>query len=388
MKRAWTTGTVGLALAATMVLAPSLQARAASPVLLADGDSDFSIADIRAGRVSDIPPPPRPSGQEARHGQQDLAVAQSPTGVLAIVDRSMLRQGITSAASPSFVDLSWEAPSRAAQYGISRDGELLATLPVGASNFRDTAVVGGRTYRYEIVSLRDTDTDWNARMWSMNVRVPTAPAMGEGLSRSLHVQAVAATRKGKGASATTTITWETFIPQRRVDAPPVGCDYGNGYEFGGDGHGYDWKSSSYRTAVHAVIDWKKKSVQGHVSIGTTHVYRKKDGKLVSKKTASGSKSYAKKMGSGSDYVDVRMVTHASNPYCGVTAIDGAFSIHLTQKGDYAIFSGNHRQMPNHYVYIYDGGKVTDVYKHDAASPLCLVGAILCDLTPFYGRGSF
>ena len=79
-------------------------------------------------------------------------------------------------------------------------------------------------------------------------------------------------------------------------------------------------------------------------------------------------------------VDVRMVTHASNPFCKVTAIDGAFSMHLTQSGNYAIFSGNHRQMPNHYIYIYDGGKVTDVYKRDAASPLCLVG--------FYGRGSF
>ncbi|WP_281256662.1 hypothetical protein [Melittangium boletus] len=38
--------------------------------------------------------------------------------------------------------------------------------------------------------------------------------------------------------------------------------------------------------------------------------------------------------------------------------------------------------------VYDGGKVTDVYKRDAASPLCLVGAILCELANFYGRGSF
>lgn len=191
-----------------------------------------------------------------------------------------------------------------------------------------------------------------------------------------------------GAAKTTTVSWVTFIPQRRVDAPRVGCDYGKGFAFGGDGHGYDWTSSSYRTAVHALITWSSKSVQGHVSIGTTHVYRKSDGRLVAQKTASGAKSYAKKMGSGSDYVDVRLVTHAGNPFCDLTAIDGAFSMHLTKSGTYRIFSGNHRQMPNHYVYIYNGGRVTNVYKRNAVSPLCLVGAALCELANFYGSGSF
>jgi|GEM_PF-3729393 len=59
--------------------------------------------------------------------------------------------------------------------------------------------------------------------------------------------------RARATAATTTVTWETFIPQSRVDAPPAGCDYGDGYEFGGDGHGYDWKASSFRTAAHAVI---------------------------------------------------------------------------------------------------------------------------------------
>jgi len=190
------------------------------------------------------------------------------------------------------------------------------------------------------------------------------------------------------AATTTTVSWITFIPQSRIDAPPVGCDYGRGYAFGGNGRGYDWKSSSYKTAVHAVIDWSSKSVKGYVSMGTTRVYRKSNGELVDKKTTSGAKSYARKIeGSGSGYVDVRLVTHAQNPFCGLGAIDGALSMRVFQRGEYYVWSGNHRQMPNHHVYIYDGrsGRVTDVYTRDAASPLCLVA---CELARFYGQGSF
>jgi hypothetical protein len=305
---------------------------------------------------------PHPGLAATHHyGLKDLAVAKSSTGPVAIVDRSMLGQGITSAANPYFVDLSWDAYSKAGRYVVSRDGKPLSTPAAGVSNFRDTSVVGGRTYRYNVIPLLPADAKRKARMWSMKVRVPSAPAAGEHLSRSLQRQA-ASEAHAMSAATTTTVSWETFIPQSRIDAPPAGCDYGRGYAFGGDGHGYDWTASSFRTAVHAVINWNSKSVDGYVAIGTTHVYRKSDGRLVAQRTASGAKSYAKKMGSGSDYVDVRLVTHAGNPFCHLSAIDGAFSMHLTQGGNYSIFSGNHRQMPNHYVYIYNGGRVTDVYK--------------------------
>lgn len=196
------------------------------------------------------------------------------------------------------------------------------------------------------------------------------------------------TARAATAAATTTISWVTFIPQSRINAPPAGCDYGRGYAFGGDGHGYDWTSNSYRTAVSAVINWSSKSVDGYVSIGTTHVYRKRDGKLVAERTASKARSYAKLGYWYHNEAVVRMVTHASNPFCHVGAIDGALSIRLTRQGRYSFLSGNHREMPNHYIYIYNGGHVTDVYKDDAAGPLCLVGPALCDLAYFYGSGDF
>ncbi|MBK6872726.1 MAG: hypothetical protein IPG94_15555 [Kineosporiaceae bacterium] len=89
-------------------------------------------------------------------------------------------------------------------------------------------------------------------------------------------------------------------------------------------------------------------------------------------------------------MDIHMVTHASNPFCPSVAgaIDGAFSITLTQSGSYAIFSGKHRQMPNHYVYLYDQSAVKDVYKLTYANPLCLFGAATCALATFWGSGSF
>ena len=79
-------------------------------------------------------------------------------------------------------------------------------------------------------------------------------------------------------AATTTLSWVTFIPQAKVGAPLVGCSYGSGYQFGGDGHtAFDWTSSKYRTAEHAVIDWKAKKVTGYVSVHASHVYKKSTG---------------------------------------------------------------------------------------------------------------
>jgi len=349
-------------------------------------DSIFSIADIRSGRISDV----SSTGQfvqEPEDQQQDLAVVIAPTGTLAIVDRSLLAHGAVAAATPSFVDLSWDVYSSMAQYGVSRNSEVIAVLAPGVSQFRDPSVVGGEMYRYNIVPLLDTGSAPDAKMWSIKVGVPRRPAAEEAPAHSLYLQA-AAQASARAVAATTTVSWVTFIPQARVGAPRVGCAYGHGYEFGGDGRSFDWRASSFRTAVHAVVTWSTKAVAGHVAMGTTHVYRTSDGRLVSQRTASGSKSYAKKLGSGSNYVDVRLVTHAGNPYCGLTAIDGAFSMTLTRSGNYSIFSGNHRQMPSHHVFIYDGGQVTDVYRLNAASPYCLAGAILCELANFYGNGSF
>ncbi|MGO4256937.1 hypothetical protein [Marmoricola sp. RAF53] len=189
------------------------------------------------------------------------------------------------------------------------------------------------------------------------------------------------------AGTTTTVSYVTFIPQSRIDAPVIGskpaCDYGKGYQFGGDGHSaFDWRSPSYRTALHATINWHDKKVVGNRSVEATRVYRKSSGRLVTQKTATSKYMTAKALGwgsrAGSAYVDIRMVTQATNPFCqgilGVKgAINGALTIRLYKNGWWEIRSGSYRRMPNTYIYIYNRGQVSDVVKGKYSSPLCLIG---------------
>jgi hypothetical protein len=307
------------------------------------------------------------------------------SGKEAIVDESLLSRGALAAADPSFVDLSWDALSPSTSYLITRDGNQIANITAGTMAYRDISVDAGSTYRYDIIPALDPDDlDPRAEVWSIQVHVPR-----EDGSLSAHAESLSK----RAAAATTTLSWITFIPEKRINAPTVGgkalCKYGKGYQFGGDGHGFNWKASSYRTAAHAVITWKTKKVSGSTAVGTTHVYKKSTGKLVSKKTASAKDMVVKKLGSSGSSVDIRMVTHATNPYCPGGAIDGAFTMTLTKSGSWSIRSGNHRQMPNHHIYIYDGGKVTNVYTRKYANAACLLGAATCDLASLAGRyGNF
>lgn len=375
-----------------VAIAPALlvghTATAAPHPAPAGGTAAFSLSGIDQQRFADVTGVAAATPQGRAMKTHGFSVLRAASGQTAVVDTSMADQGITTAAAPDFVDVSWKPYADDARYTVSRDGRTVATTAPGAGAFRDTALTPGATYRYDVAPvLPDGATAPGARMWSMQV---TVPAVGKGESAVSAMRAQATARATAAAAAkTTTVSWVAFIPQKRIDAPSAGCDYGKGYQFAGDGRSnFDWKSSKYRTAVHGTVDWSRKSVTGNKSIHATHVYNKKTGKLVATKTASGKNTYAKKMGSGSNYVDVRMVTHASNPFCKFGAIDGAFSMHLTTSGNYSIFSGKHRLMPNHHVYIYNGGKVTNVYTRKYANALCLVGPVLCQEATFYGSGKF
>lgn len=313
------------------------------------------------------------------------------SGRTAIVDRSMVDQGIVTAAGPGFVDISWQGFSSQARYVVIRDDKKIAALAPGVTAFHDTRVSPGSVHQYGIAPVSADADNPQARRWGMNVAVPTV-ARDRNVLTALRKQAVARA-DAASVARTTTLTWETFIPQKRIDAPAVGCDYGRGYQFAGDNHSnFDWRNSSYRTALNAVITWSNKSVQGYKSIGASHVYKKSTGKLIATKTATSKDMLVKKMGSDSRSVDVRMVTHATNPFCkglgGVKgAIDGSFIMHLTTSGNWSIHTGSHRRMPNHYIYLYNGGRVTNVYEAKYASAACLIGSIACplaSLTGYYG----
>ncbi|MFJ9677928.1 hypothetical protein ACIRP2_07725 [Streptomyces sp. NPDC101194] len=377
---------VPLALLATEVTASASPGRAPGP------DSPaFSLSSVRAHELTDVSGFASSSAEGRVLNSQGFAVLRTSSSRTAVVDRSMTDQGITTATGTSSVDISWQGYDRQARYVVSRDGEDIASLGAGVTSFHDTGLQAGSRHTYRVAPILPKGGSPKARVWGMQVSVPTV-RRGEDQLSALRRQAVQQATAAAVAK-TTTVTWMTFIPQKKVDAPLAGCDYGRNFQFGGDGHGYDWKSSKYRTVLNALITWKSKKVDGYKDIGASHVYVKKTGKLVATKTASGKDMKAKKMGSGSKYVDVRLITHATNPFCkglgGVKgAIDGALSMHVTTGGNWSIISGKHRLMPNHHIYIYNGGKVTDVYKRKYANELCLVGSATCpeaDLTGYYGK---
>lgn len=347
----------------------------------------FTITEARANRLSDLTQI-RDVSTKSALSTRGLRVMRSTSGSEAMVDESLLHRGFLVASGSNFVDLSWDPLSSSTAYVVVRDGQRIANLTAGMSAYRDATVAEGFAYRYNIVpAIAPDNLDPKAEMWSLQVHVPRENGS------SLSAQAEALAIRAASVADTTTLTWVTFIPEARVDAPTVAgqalCDYGSGYEFGGDNHGFDWKASSYRTAANAVITWSSMAVAGYTDIGTTHVYEKSTGKLVAEKTASGSGMVVMKIGSGSNWVELHMATHATNPFCSAGAIDGAFSMMLTQSGSYSIFSGNHRLMPNHYIYIYDGGSVTNVYERKYENVMCLMGPILCDLASLVGvAGNF
>ncbi|MFE9648053.1 hypothetical protein ACFYO0_28855 [Streptomyces sp. NPDC006365] len=371
------------------LLATGLPTAAASDDIPRSDAAVFSMDALSDGDVTDVSGVSARSAKDEPMEAQGFSVMRAASGATAVVDTSMEGQGVIVAYGATFVDLSWKAYSPDARYVILRDGAQVAALDAGVNSFRDLQVEPGAEYDYQVMPVLPQEGDPQARLWGVKASVPESGSLAE-------MEQHAATQASTAAAArTTTLSWITFIPQKKINAPATGCDYGSGYQFGGDGRTvFDWKSSKYRTALHAVVTWSSKKVVGGVGIGATTVYKKSTGRKVATKTGSASNMSVKKLGAGANSVDVRMVTHAGNPYCrglgGVKgAIDGALTIQLTKSGNYTIRSGKHRLMPNHHIYIYDGGRVTNVYKRKYANAACLIGSIACQEADLTGRrGSF
>ncbi|RDG39325.1 hypothetical protein [Streptomyces corynorhini] len=377
-----------LSLAPLALAVPGFQASAAPDTTPSPAGPSFSLSALSSGRLDDVSGVGTDSVEGRMLAEQGFGVMRAASGENAVVDRSSAREGITAAVGKSFVELSWKGYAKDARYVVTRDGAEVARLAAGVTSFRDTNVAPGADYHYQVAPVLPEKGAPGTRLWGMKVSVPASGSL-----TALREQAVSRATAA-GVAKTSTLSWVTFIPQKKVNAPAAGCDYGSKFQFGGDGRSkFDWKSSKYRTALHATVTWKGKKVVGNKDVHSTSVYVKKTGEKVATKTASSKNMVAKKLGSGGSYVDVRMTMHATNPFCkGLGsvkgAIDGAFTINLTTSGNYTIRSGKHRLMPNHHIYIYDGGDVTNVYTRKYANASCLVGSVACpeaDLTALYGK---
>ncbi|MFE6778720.1 hypothetical protein [Streptomyces sp. NPDC057702] len=287
------------------------------------------------------------------------------------------------AANSEFVDLSWPGVAGAAPYRVFRDGKPIATTR--GTSLRDTTARPGTASEYRVSTTAEapasqwTDSERaafratgekpvNGHTWSLNVEVPTSTQPA-----ALERAAVAAEAKAKKYHSTT-IRYRTFIRSKWVTAP-VGCTYTKGYKYAGDNRGFSKADNkSHRTDLTGIVYWQGGS-SWNAHIGTTHVY-KTNGKFVGKKTASKKKMSFRVMSQNSKTAEVRGITEAGNPYCGVGSISGYYNARISRSGDFYI-SGRHKQMPDHEIIISgftrSPMKTYTRFLHTAkqASPTCL-----------------
>lgn len=385
-----TCGLAAMAMAAGTLMAPTYASPGTPPLGASLRQGGFSIQGVRADAYPMVPSAGQLRALDGVSGQPQsprnlvAKVREVPGLGPALVDDSLSRRGFATAATSSVVELSWLAPSPTTTYLVLRDGHVIARVRGVTGHFSDKTVKPLHSYSY---SVSPAPGSMAQESWGTEVTVPAGGTTAAARLAGLQTAAVAMAAK-LVATTTTTLTWVAFIPQKFVGAPPVGCDYGTKYEFGGDGHGFNWKSSKYRVALNALIDWGKKTIASYPSVHASHVYRKSTGALVATKTASSSGLKARYAGHGTYDVEVSMQLTARNPFCSVGEIDGGLLVDISQTGTWAILSGSVKPMPDHLVYIWNNGSETTVWRGLEKSDWCLAGEGLCgDYRPT-GAGTF
>jgi hypothetical protein len=298
-------------------------------------------------------------------------LSDESTGQSAIADVSMFSGGLAAqapamwAASAGFIDISWASIPKTLRYVVYREGEQVAST--AATSFRDTDVSAGQVVHYRIVANGPQDT---GRTWGLVAIVPSA----ESTQRAAMTSELSSMAAAAAAYTSATVQYQTFIPQAKIDAPPIGCTYNDPYDYGGDNRGYLASGFPYRTRLQATIGFTGSGTVSYTrTVGTTHVYNS-SGTLVAQATASASgMTVARLAGSTATSVDTRWNLDARNPFCSAGSISGVFTLTVTKSGSWSIISGSHKQMPNHELYIHSnsGGWVT-AYRRTYASAYCLI----------------
>ncbi|MFB9712498.1 hypothetical protein ACFFR2_36860, partial [Streptosporangium nondiastaticum] len=152
---------------------------------------------------------------------QGFQVMRLGDGEAALVDSSLVSAGLATATKPEAVEISWVAQSNAQGYTIVRDNVKIADLGPGVDYYRDSKITPGATHQYIVTPT--SLTKGTHPVWGMKITVPQTKAgeeKADTLGRYADIRSSAAAAEGE-----TTVTWETFIPQAKVDAPPIGCEY-------------------------------------------------------------------------------------------------------------------------------------------------------------------
>lgn len=327
-------------------------------------------------------------------GDSSVFLTEHPdSGDIAITDASLLtsestkESGAIVSATNDYVDISWADLSGIQSYLVYKDGEPVSE--VRGTSFRDELVSPGDVIDYR-VEARLPRADAEGRIWGLTAVVPG----GNSTSLDSMREQILAYGELLAVNKQAVIQHQTFIPQAKIDPPPVGCSYKKPYKFGGDNRGFQASGSPYKTKVQATVTF---SGSGGVTttaakVGSTKVYNS-SGKLVATKTATGTTLRASKLSASSGTsVDVRFQIAAGNPFCTSSvlknSIEAQFVMTVTKSGSWSIRSGTHKQMPNHELYIYgSSNRWISAYRAKYANATCLVNGVCAkaNMTGFYGK---
>lgn len=301
-------------------------------------------------------------------------------GVVAAANTSLIRndEGAASAATSRFVDLSWSPMDGVESYAVERAGELMATTT--ETVVRVTDVTPGEQIDFRISAIGAEDSVGDTPVFGLHVEVPQGGAGEVSAQQQVSRSAAQAVRYDSAS-----LDWYTFIPMNRVNIPPVGCEYGSGYQFGGDNRGFATTPSQssnlgYRTWLNGNIAWGRASgpVQTSSFFAPTSVYDADTGEEVDFAGNDGNPENIARMSvlaSSTEFVDIRVRLQGFTAFCPIgNSVEGAFTITVTRAGSYAILSGQHRQMPNHEIFLtsFGAGRSTVVYRRPYLDPTCLV----------------
>lgn len=258
------------------------------------------------------------------------------------------------------------------------DGDLL--LSVTGNTVTMPGVLGSADLEYQVVGQHVVDDKPTEVLSGFDLTTGTYDADDVG-GDAQEGDVIAA---GVYPIVTSRVPYETYIPDKYINAPDTGsifdCESGDGsdYWYGGDDRGLAYESGKYRTRGLASYWWTDRTTFTTKVVHPTKRYKKTPSGYVydSQRTAS-SDGFIMRPLTNDGRSALTQINHAvGNPYCSaMNNIDYDIRQEMYKSGGH-YFIGRHDQMPNHQLYRFDirsdGSTQLDlIFHHKLANSACL-----------------
>lgn len=169
-------------------------------------------------------------------------------------------------------------------------------------------------------------------------------------------------------AASTTLRYQTFIPENFVHVPLAGCTYsGDTQYFKGDNRSFSTaEGAAYRTRFDVIANWNSASLGWSRLVGTSKVYTNFNNSYIplDSATAPNTSMQVTTTSTTSLKMVFNMVQDVKNPFCVSNGIFFNFNVTINRSGTYSM-SGTRLQVPNHEIYIKDSDQSTWTYIYQA-----------------------